>query len=549
MVIIGSKKEEMNMKNLANIFLLSAGFLLLFTGCQEKINHEESAASGMAVKFSATTAPETRTAYSGVVTSEGNKKMERINWIAGDKVMLWSDKATVRPDGNPYFSGNNKLAVYNIGSINNDSPDKSVASVEDPMDDGLQYPDKTTPCQFWGVYPAGAVKASPDENNTIVFNNVILAEQELAANEVSTATNDYTPDMNQAVLLSYKDGIKGGDKTVEMLFNPAFTAFEFNITTRLEKDLTITAMELISMDITGGSASTAMSGGFTATCPSGTWTWTINEGASKSVKAVLPGEGLTINAANPTLSLTVLALPQDLTNLKVTFYTNEGTKSLKLTTTPGGTEYVTFAACKKHRINGLILPTGWQFEYITLDLKVLDWEAVDVDGVSSEFPQATQFAVTGEGVKNGDSDLHLGGTGDDRQKDPYRQQWYFVDRQTVTVFFKIMLPVNGTWKLEPVGGTEENPVEGDKAYFSFKNAYDDTDTTPLDGPIGSDGNTAVKINITYNGPDGEAHTFYFHSYAIDENGNKYNIDSETQIYDRGRGYHTFFVNSPLYNNQ
>ena len=210
---------------------------------------------------------------------------------------------------------------------------------------------------------------------------------------------------------------------------------------------------------------------------------------------------------------------------------------------------MTFAACKKHRINGLILPTGWQFEYITLDLKVLDWEAVDVDGVSSEFPQATQFAVTGEGVKNGDSDLHLGGTGDDRQKDPYRQQWYFVDRQTVTVFFKIMLPVNGTWKLEPVGGTEENPVEGDKAYFSFKNAYDDTDTTPLDGPIGSDGNTAVKINITYNGPDGEAHTFYFHSYAIDENGNKYNIDSETQIYDRGRGYHTFFVNSPLYNNQ
>ena len=152
-------------------------------------------------------------------------------------------------------------------------------------------------------------------------------------------------------------------------------------------------------------------------------------------------------------------------------------------------------------------------------------------------------------MKNGDSDLHLGGTGDNRQKDPYRQQWYFIDGQTVTVFFKIMLPVEGRWELEPVGGTEENPVDGDEAYFSFDNAYTSTvETAALSGQIGTDGNTAVKIIITYNGPAGEAHAFYFHTYAYDAAGNKYNIDSETQIYDRGRGYHTFFVNNSLYNN-
>ena len=329
---------------------------------------------------------------------------------------------------------------------------------------------------------------------------------------------------------------------MDLLFKPAFTDFEFNITTKLTTPLTIKAMEIKS-------ETTPLSGKFTAAFANGEWGFTIADDAAMSVKATMPGDGLTIQSgAMETLSLNIFALPQDLKDLKVVFYTNEGTKAMKLTIPGDKTKMKEFKGCWKHRINGLILPTGWFFQYFTFDFKVLEWEAVTVDGVSDEFPQSTQFAVSGDGVKNGDSDLHLGGTGDDRQKDPYRQQWYFIDGQTVTVFFKIMLPKNGTWELEPVGGTEENPVDGDEAYFTFANAYDETDASPLDGPIGGDGNTAVKINITYNGPAGEAHSFYFHTYAIDQDGHKYNIDSETQIYDRGRGYHTFFVNNSLYNN-
>ncbi len=522
----------MTMRKITNIILLSAGILLSLTGCQ-KGNEAEN--SDGAVRFSASTNAETRTAYSGVRDSE----KERIDWSADDKIMIWSDLAAVPEGRTPYFAGNPNLAVYGLTNIKV-SDIKSVANITS-QSSALHYPENDQACQFWALYPAEAVTKS-FEGNTVPLK--ISAEQTLAENTNTTATdlNDYVPDMKEAYMLAYASGAKESGPAVDLLFKPAFTDFEFNITTKLTTPLTIKAMEIKS-------ETTPLSGKFTAAFADGKWGFTIADDAAMSVKATMPGDGLTIKSGEmETLSLNIFALPHNLKDLKVVFYTNEGTKAMKLTLPTDKTKMKEFQGCYKHRINGLILPTGWFFQYFTFDFKVLEWEAVTVDGVSDEFPQSTQFAVSGDGVKNGDSDLHLGGTGDDRQKDPYRQQWYFIDGKTVTVFFKIMLPKNGTWELVPVGGTEENPVEGDEAYFTFANAYDDTDASPLDGPIGGDGNTAVKINITYNGPAGEAHSFYFHTYAIDQDGHKYNIDSETQIYDRGRGYHTFFVNNSLYNN-
>lgn len=521
------------MRKITNIILLSAGVLLSLTGCQ-KGNETNENANG-AVRFNASTNAETRTAYSGVRDSE----KERIDWSESDKIMIWSDNAAVPEGRTTYFAGNPNLAVYSLANITV-SGSQSVANIVNQTGNGLHYPENDGVCAFWGVYPAEAVTESP-VNNTIPL--AISAEQTLAENTNTTDAdlNDYVPDMSEAYMLAYVAGAKESGPAVDLLFKPAFTDFEFNITTKLTTPLTIKAMEIKS-------ETTALSGKFTATCTNGTWGFTIADDAAKSVKAIMPGDGLTIQSgAMETLSLNIFALPHDLKDLKVVFYTNEGTKAMKLTIPGDKTQMKEFKGCYKHRINGLILPTGWFFQYFTFDFKVLEWEAVSVEGTSDVFPQSTQFAVSGEGVKNGDSDLHLGGTGDDRQKDPYRQQWYFVDGQTVTVFFKIMLPKNGTWELEPVGGTEENPVEGDEAYFTFTNAYDATKPA-LTGSIGGDGNTAVKISITYNGPAGAPHSFYFHTYAIDQDGHKYNIDSETQIYDRGRGYHTFFVNSPLYNN-
>lgn len=523
-----SNKGGMTMRRITNIILLSAGVLLSLTGCQKG---NETADSNGAVRFSAKTNVETRTSFSGD-RSSGDK--ERVDWSANDQIMIWSDNAAVPEGRTPYFAGNPNLAVYKLTNIT-ESGSKSVANIVNETGNALHYPDGNQACQFWGLYPAGAVTESPVDNTVSL---AIDAVQDITLNSNTTDVNSYVPDMSQAYMLAYVSGAKESDSSVELAFKPAFTDFEFNITTKLDYDLTITAMEITS-------ESTALSGDFTASFANGKWGFEIADDAAKSVKAILPEGGLTIpkNASDDkkTLSLNVFALPQNLKDLKVIFTTNEGRKTMKLTLPSDKTKMKEFTGCYKHRINGLILPTGWFFSYITLDLKVVDWQAVDVTGGSEEFPQATQFAVSGEGVKNGYTDINHG-IGD---KDPYRQQWYFQKGQTVTVFFKIMLPVNGTWKLEPVGGVEGAEADLDPN-FVFTNAYTGaTGDAALTGTIDDSGNTAIKIEITYTGDDPAS--FFFHSYAI-KGGYKYNIDSETQIYDRGRGYHTFFVNNPAYNN-
>ena len=525
------------MKKIANIVLLSAGILLSMTGCQKgtEVNND----SDNLVRFSAVTGTETRTAYSGVIK---NGK-ERIDWSAGDQIMVWSDNATVREGGTPYFTGNTNLAVYAIGSIS-DSDEKSIATITDPTGSGLQYPATNPGTTLWAAYPAlapGKAELLDMTNNKIQLK--IEAEQDLAQN---TDTEAYAPDMQQAVMLGYVSGAKAG-ASVELPFTPAFTDFEFNLGIPQDEEaaanysVTITKVEF-------NSASTALSGGFTATCGTGgAWTYTFAEDAAKTVEATLPGEGITLDSENPNLTFNVFALPQNITDLKVTFYTNEGTKTLKLLDTDK-TTWLTFAGAKKHKLNGVILPTGWYFNYITLQLEVLDWEAESASADSKDLPQATQFVVVG--AKNGGPDGLNVGQG---VKDPYRQQWYFKDDETVSFSFKIMLPVGGRWELEVYGGTEKNPTAFDPSLFTITGgtataANSEAGTVyNISGDMAEKGSTTVEITIKATNPTaGVANSLFFKSYVYDAAGNKFSIDSETQLYDRGRGYHTFFYNDEHY---
>ena len=527
------------MKKIANIVLLSAGILLSMTGCQKgsEINND----SDNLVRFSASTGYATRTTYSGVIK---NGK-ERIDWAEGDQIMVWSDNATVRNGGTPYFPGNQNLAVYPIGSIS-DSDEKSIATLTDPNGNGLQYPDANPGSILWGIYPASAVTKSP-VGNAVPFS--ILASQELTQN---SSTKAYAPEMkNQAVMVAYVSGAKAG-ASVDLPFTPAFTDFEFNLeipeneTDAANYTVTITEVEFTS-------TSTALSGGFTATCTDGTWGYTIASDAAKSVKATFPGSGVTIDKDNPSLTFNVFALPQNLTDLKVTFYTSEGAKTLKLikqkTSSTAADSYLTFEGALKHRLNGVILPTGWYFNYITLQLDVLEWETENASADAADLPQATQFIVVG--AKNGYEDLHVGGN----TKDPYRQQWYFKDGEDPVSFsFKIMLPLGGRWELEVYGGTEAEPTAFNPDLFTITGgtvtaANSETGTVyNISGNMSDKESTLVEVTIQYKGTAGEAHSIFFKSYVYDKDGNKFSIDSETQLYDRGRGYHTFFVNDEHYRN-
>lgn len=516
------------MRNIAKVTLLSAGILLSLTGCQKGTTVNR----GKNVTFKASTKTyETRTAFGDVVT-ENNLNYQRIDWVEGDKILVWSDNAVVKDElTHPSFSSNNThIATYSITNVRAEGR-KSVANIADLNGRGLQYlDDEDTKYAFWGLYPAGAVTGNPSVNNSTEFT-------------LMDAQSGVEPDMNQAFMTAVALNTTA-DEPVELQFYPAFTTFEFILKGGDDDDyrLEISKFALESE----GEGGTDLAGKFVASCPNGTWTYDCeDEGNSRLINVTFP-DPLVITKGTEA-SFRFFAFPQDLTNLRITFWTNEGTKSTKLmkkgtvSQSTGEGEYMTFAGTKYHKIKGLVLPSGMFFSYITLDLQVLEWEAKNMSGTSEEFPQTTQFAVTG--AKNGRDDLNQG--------ESARQTWYFQPGQTVKVTFKMMLPAGGTWELVPMGGTEANPVEADASLFTIRNVSSGTPSTNLYGPINDSGSTDVTIEITYNGSDTAQHSFYFLSYAYsgaNRTGEKYSIDSETQLYDRGRGYHTFIVNSPLYNN-
>ena len=533
------------MRHSISIFLLSAGIVLSLAGCQKDPSHN---LSGKAVRFSASSkSAETRTAFSGEGTQDGTKTdefgrkiltWERIDWKAGDQVMIASDNAKV-------LNSEQNFATYTVETVTANS-NVSEARVEEMDGDKELFFTDADSYTFWAAYPNTVAVGSTLATGKVNFaiSNQVSAGTETIIKEGKTLTV-LKPDMTQAVMLAKKDNVTS--EAVDLEFYPAFTAFEFTLLAK--EDVEIPLQKVIF------SSSSALTGSVAATINTGAPNYddyTITPSNDGKLTYTFPSG--TVVSKTKYLTFTFFALPQDIEGLTMEFYMGSGNNvTVKKGTLKKNNQDITFAAGKKHSLRGVALESGWEFSYLTLDLQVLDWEAVDVEGQSSEFPQATQFNVSGTGVLNGYTDIH-NSTGD---KDPWRQSWYFKDEQTVVVYFRVMLPAGGTWEVELVGGTEENPVPADAALFTVKNVSpaidEDTPTVEsnLYGPMHQTGSTEVELEITYNGPANEAHSCYLHTYVYsgaNKTGTKFNIDSETQIYDRGRGYHTFYVNNSLYPN-
>ena len=103
------------MRNIAKTILFSAGILLSLTGCQKGT----TVGGGKNVTFKASTkTQETRTTFGDVYT-ENNIDYQRIKWVEGDKILVWSDNAVVKDDlTHPSFSSNNtNIATYSVANI------------------------------------------------------------------------------------------------------------------------------------------------------------------------------------------------------------------------------------------------------------------------------------------------------------------------------------------------------------------------------------------------------------------------------------------------
>ena len=503
------------MKKLSIIVLLSVGFLLLLTGCEQKFDNFAGKAVSLRVVGNYG-APESRTAYSGEGTFDnGNLSWERINWSADDQLLIWGTNVTVREGGHHPDYGNTAthIATYSLSNIQKKNDNQSIADLNDKSGLGLRYDDGASSYTFWGIYPAdAALGESAPTGNAVSF--AIAGEQTVDASG--------NPDMQQAVMLSVLANASPTGNN-EMEFYPAFTAYQFDITSATDDSFTLKRIK-----ITSANGTTALWGNVAATIvASGASTYAVSDGGPSIT--CTPESPITISDEDHAV-VTIFANPNGSEGLKVSFVLGKGDVEIVRTATlKKSGSLLSFDGCKKHVIKGIVVPTDYYFDKITLQLQVQGWDEYTLaEAAASDNVQTTQFVVSGNEtarLKNGRDDL---GQGSGK-----RQYWYFTSGGVVTVSFKVMLPENGTWSVVP----------SDTENFSVTNVSSGTSSTTLSGSIEDDGATVVTLEIRYIG-DSNPHELYLNTYAT-KNGNTFSLDSETQLFDL-RGYHYFVVNDSTY---
>lgn len=500
----------MRMKGKTLLYLLAAGSLLL-AGCQK----EDFGNTG-GIRFKASSGIGTKTVYGDDVTESGTT-WQIIDWEVNDSIRIYSDKAVHRYATTQHFWDYEVTGKTISGHLSYATIQPSVYTVNG-MRNGLVWADEPDSYFFYGISPSvdcangasGVLNGSIPANQGEVSTSAKLPKYGIltAAQAITISSDDYGKE-NKVLTLA-----ENGPE-VELRFEPAFTAFEFDLTadgaTTLV-DFTMTAEESL---LTG--PFTVTYGGTDGLTPTYA---AASSGTGKSISVTFPAN--TVISPTADYKFTVFALPLDITGLKITFTVKNAagyqfTRSLKLDqkNSNGVFEPVEFAARKKHRITA-DMKAIWCFKYIDITGKAYDWEVEDVNEVSADNPQASQFEVTGEGVTEGSA----------------RQTW-ILDGNTATVSFKIFTPEGGTWMIVPQGDVDK-----------FTVTYNGSAVTgaSFSGAIrsSSDPVTRVEFTVAPNGADA-GERIWFKTYAIDSNDVQFSLDSETQLYDI-RGYH-YFMNA------
>ena len=462
--------------------LLAAGSLLL-AGCGKQDPSADTLPG--AIRFTASAeAAGTKTAYSGVVTNG----VERIDWAEGDRIRIYSDKAVHRnaPD-QPY-------ADYTVSSVGVDPSNAawSRAGITPAGGNGLVWGSTPDTYTFYGIYP---VTDCADGASGILC-GTIDADQGSGDPAVNLPKYGCLTAARQAALSA----------DVELPFAPAFTAFEFHITSDTAATL---------LDFTISSASGPLSGPFTVTYTGLTPAYSTT-GTGRAIRLTFP-TGVPVSPAAG-CTFTVFALPLDiLTDLRISFTARlssgtQVTRSLPLNDASGP---VPFSGRRKHIITA-DMKAGWSFSSITLNGVARAWETPALPAEDSDRqPQAGQFEVSGAGI------TRLAG------------QTWLLGSHTATVSFKVLSPENGTWEVVPQGAADR-----------FTVTYDGQPVTgPFTGHIAAHSSlvsepvTRVEFQITPRGA-GDGDRLWFRTYATGADGIRYSLDSETQLYDV-RGYHYF----------
>ncbi len=553
--------------------------LILLAGCQKGLGDF----GGQSVRFGATTkGSTTKAAYSGEGTfKDGFLTWERIEWESTDRIRVASNYAYCKDHGAGSSTPlNSHYADYTLSGINTPTDDPKISKATmaplNTTSNGLVWDDAhDSGYAFYAVSPCpldntnislesgdaegetrGKVTATLPSDQTFaqtaktryVAANGAVADADgkvfTAAQEGGYTYNVYAPSKDIMFLTAAKTGVASGTQGIPLEFKPAFTAFEFHITTTAD-DLTLT-----SFGLTATGADDYLSGEYTLTAgtqsgtPVALPTDATNEekAAVKTVSMSFGTSGLTIGegtggTTTPGAAFSLLTLPkanQGIINAFLT--TSDGSKAtLPLTYgenakqhTPGSA--VQFEAGKKYRVNLMKVGGGWSIKVI-LDLEDddLPWTYVETDDqMSQDYPEASQFTI--EGAANVREKYDPDHRNDGTWK-KYRQYWDVTAGQPVTIDYKVMSPVGGTWKVELAGPGAD--------------AFTLTGANGLSGTVDAEGDnvTPVKLTLTPSASASGIQVVYLLTTVTSADGTvTYSLDSETQLYDL-RGYHYFVLNA------
>lgn len=225
----------------ATLTVVAAFAALLLSGCGK----DSIFSSNSEIRFTAESASsDTKVAYSNeYVPDQGNKKIQRIDWMPGDQVQIWSDKARTwkrNGTGSPY-------CIYNVVGIT-PAGRYSRAGIEVPKSTdkgGLQWGEGSH--LFLGLYPVNLGK--PDDGGDPL--SIPLPDTGTLPVSFTTAQRhiqDGTANMGKwAYHFAMKEATKpSGDNKVTLSFEPYFTAFEFHITDGENAGLSLKRLKLLS---------------------------------------------------------------------------------------------------------------------------------------------------------------------------------------------------------------------------------------------------------------------------------------------------------------
>ena len=343
----------------AIILLSSLAVLTFATGC---MNEVLTGVPGAPVTFSANTyydnGPETKTAYSGDFYGT-TTRYERIDWVGGDKIRIYSPDAAHRNDSNRHW------ADYDIdaSTIQPNNTNSTARIKNEPNGNGLVW--GTGNHTFYSLYPSP--RSANAYTGLAMNDNIVTAPlPESQSLTLQSGTRTYKPDMNLAYMHAAVSNAPAGIP-VDLPFKPLMTAFEITLGTDDPAGIVVKDIYLFT-DNSGSN----LTGTFSATINANN-TVTVSSTVSNPshyLHAGLPefagGGTVNIRQGSP-ITFTLFALPVTHQHLGLRVILSDNT--VKEIAFKQNNAWIDFAPFKKYRITNLNTPPG---ETWTYTIEVID---------------------------------------------------------------------------------------------------------------------------------------------------------------------------------